>query len=362
VSRRPGAVAQADEAQRGVTARRVRAVRGVVAAALACFAGGPLAAQAPQAQPPVRLVSFTNEPREPELGEIFALNLQVRIAPGIVAFFPDTLVPAPDASSAGVGTWELGLAPADSIDVRATYPVIGLDPGGVELPSLEVWTRPATAGEEAGPRTLASLVTPEGEGATDPATVPGLQRTVLPIGGALIMPLRAMTEAADGGLFPRPPADVLGGQLSPWLVAAVGVGILVMALLGWLLLAGRRTGAGPRPATLPPPHAEALGELDRILGTGWHQNGRVVQFYDATTGVLRRFADRTAEDCGTYLTSTELLARLQDRWGAERVAGLRDAVWSAERVKFGTHRPGPPFAEADWSVVRSWIADLPGGP
>ena len=340
-----------------------------VVAALACSTAGLLGAQAPrqaprqepQGPPPIRLVAFTNEPREPELGEVFALDLQLRIAPGIVAFFPDTLVPAPDASSAGAGTWELGVAPADSIDVRATYPVIGLDPGGVELPTLEVWTRPAAAGEEAGPRTLASLGATENGGPVDPATVPGLQRTVLTIGGALIMPLGAMTEAADGGLLPRTPADVLGGQWSVWLIGAIGVGTVVVGLLGWLLLGGRRGGTALRPVVLLPPRAEALGELDRIRELGWHANGRLVQFYDATTGVLRRFADRTADDCGTYLTSTELLTRLADRWGADRVAGLRDTVWSAERVKFGTHRPAPPSAEADWSVVRSWIADLPEG-
>ena len=324
-------------------------------------AAAPLAAQAlQQGPPPARLVAFTNEPREPELGAIFALNLQVRLAPGVVAFFPDTLVPAPDAASAGSGTWELGLAPGDSIDVRATYPVIGLDPGGVELPTLEVWTRPAEAGEEAGPRSLTSLVA-EGGDAVDPATVPGLERVVIPIGGALIMPLREMTEAADGGLVPRPPADVLGGQWSPWLMAAIGLGVIALLLLGWLLFAGRRAAqVGGLVARLSP-RAEALGELDRIKGLGWHANGRVVQFYDATTGVLRRFADRTEEDCGTFLTSSELLGRLERRFGAGRVTGLRDAVWSAERVKFGTHRPGPPAAEEDWSVVRGWIAELPEG-
>lgn len=341
-----------------------RLVLAAGAAALLSATPSELSAQGPQqptSPPPVRLVAFTNEPREPELGEIFELNLQVRIAPGLVAFFPDTLVPAPDASSAGTGTWELGLAPGDSVDVRATYPVIGLDPGGVELPSLEVWTRPAAAGEEAGPRALASLGG-TGDGASlDPATVPGLQRTTLTIGGALIMPLREMTEAADGGLMPRPPADVLGGQWSPWLIAAVGLGLLLVGLLGWLLLAARRAGAAGRPKARLSPRAEALRELDRIRELGWHANGRVAQFYDATSGVLRRFADRTAEDCGTWLTSTELLGRLERRWGAERIASLRDTVWSAERVKFGTHRPAPPAAEADWSVVRGWIADLPEG-
>ena len=245
-----------------------RLVLACLAAVAAAGSAAELAAQAPQQRsaPPVRLVAFTNEPREPELGEIFELSLQVRLAPGVVAFFPDTLVPAPDASSAGPGTWELGLAPADSIDVRATYPVIGLDPGGVELPSLEVWTRPAVAGEEAGPRALASLAA-EGDGPSlDPDTVPGLQRNTLTIGGALIMPLREMTEAADGGLLPRPPADVLGGQWSAWLLAAGVLGLLLVGLLGWLLVSGRRAGAAGRPAARLSPRAEALSK--RLLAGG----------------------------------------------------------------------------------------------
>lgn len=335
-------------------------------ASVAVAALGVLAAVAPPAAltqapgptaPPVRLVAFTNEPREPELGEIFALNLQLRFAPGLVAFLPDTLVPAPDASSAGAGTWELGIAPADSIDVRATYPVIGLDPGGVELPRIEVWTRPAASGERAGPRALSSL-SADGDTA-DPDTVPGLQRTELVIGGALIMPYQALTEAADGGMLPRPPADVVGGQWSPWGVALFLVGAAMIGMVGWLFLAGRVSAAGV--LVRLPPRAEALAELDRIRGLGWHANGRVVQFYDATTGVLRKFTERTDDDLGTYLTSSELLGRLEDRWGKERVASLRDAVWSAERVKFGYDRPAGPTAEADWSTVRGWIAELPEG-
>jgi hypothetical protein len=339
---------------------------GVACLALLSRVADPVRAAraAQEAPPPVRLVAFTNEPREPELGEVFALNLQLRLAPGVVAFFPDTLLPAPDAVSAGPGMWELGLAPADSVDVRATYPVIGLDPGGVLLPSLEVWTRPAAPGEEGGPRTIASLASGAGSGRgdpVDPATVVGLERTVVPIGGALIMPLRAMTEAADAGLVPRPPADVLGGRWSPWLAAAVGVALAALALVSWLFLAGRRPST-VGPITRLSPRAEALGELDRLRSLGWHANGRVVEFYDSTTGVLRRFAERTAEGCGAFLTSTELLGRLMERWGADRVAALRDAVWSAERVKFGSHRPEPPVAEADWATVRGWIADLPERP
>jgi len=327
-------------------------------ATIALMALALLAAVPRQTAPPARLVAFTNEPREPELGEVFALNLTVRLAPDVIAFFPDTLVPARDAMSAGPGSWELGTAPGDSIDVRATYPVMGLDPGGVELPVLELWTRRAGSGEEAGPRRVASLAGTVRDGAgPGGAPAPGLERLLIPVGGALIMPLRAMTEAADGGLVPEPPADVLGGQWSPWLLGAVGTALGVAALLAWLFVG--RAAAGGSVLAIRSPRAEALHELDRLHALRWHANGRVVEFYDATTGVLRRFAELTEEECGRYLTSSELLGRLQDRWGAGRVGSLRDAVWSAERVKFGSDRPDPPAAEGDWATVRSWIEQLP---
>jgi len=242
--------------------------------------------------------------------------------------------------------------------VRVTYPVIGLDPGGAELPSLEVWARPAAAGESPGPHALSSLHTADG-GSSDPATVPGLERIPLPIGGVLIMPLKAMTEAADVGLVPRPPADVLGRGWSLWMLGAAAIAMAFLLWLGRFLFTRFGSGAAAHPVVRLSPRAEALGELDRIRSLGWHANGRIVEFYDATTGVLRHFADRTADDCGTFLTSTELLGRLESRWGEGRVGPLRDTVWSAERVKFGSDRPAPPEAEADWTTVRAWIEDLP---
>ncbi|MDH3285914.1 MAG: hypothetical protein OEQ13_14370, partial [Acidobacteriota bacterium] len=104
-----------------------------------------------------RLVAFTNEPREPEFGEVFQLNVQVRVAPGVVAFLSDTLAEAANSVSAGPGTWTIEPGPGDSVDVRASYPVMGLLPGGVELPLIELWTRPASASETAGVRAASEL-------------------------------------------------------------------------------------------------------------------------------------------------------------------------------------------------------------
>ena len=310
----------------------------------ALLAGQARSAQAGSA----RLVAFINEPREPEFGEVFQLDIQVRVAPGVVAFLSDTLAEAENSFSAGPGTWTLTVGPADSVDVRAAYPVMGLLPGAVDLPLVELWTRPAVAGETPGVRP-----------ARDEAGLdsPAFEHALLYLGGVFIMPPAEMT-GDDAMLMPRPPADVLGADRSPWLIAALAlVGVAVATIL-WLLLAARRaSSSGTDLPLLLSPRAEALRELDRIRELGWHTNGRMVDFYDATTGALRRYAERREpKTCPAALTSTELLAGLREHWGPESVEPLRPTVWTAECVKFGGREPGAAAAEEDWSVVRAWIA------
>jgi hypothetical protein len=317
---------------------------------LALHSVGATASLAQQQPPgPARLVSFTNEPLEPQIGEVFTLNLNVRLAPDVVAFFPDTLLPSENVVSAGMVSWTITPAPADSVDVRTSYPAMGLDLGGEELPTLELWVRPASGDERPGPRAARELASTE---------VSGLQRLVIPIGGVLVMPHREMTEAAEAGMIPRPPADVVGGNWSLWLLAAIAAGAATLGLGLWLWLSNRGPGGGLTGVVLSP-RTEALRELDRLHALGWHANGRVVEFYDGTTGALRHFAARMEADWRTALTSTELLSRLEERWGADRTAALSEAVRTAERVKFGSDRPEPEAAEADWATVRHWIEELP---
>ena len=314
---------------------------------------GLLAGQARSAEAgSARLVAFTNEPREPEFGEVFQLNVQVRVAPGVVAFLSDTLAEAANSVSAGPGTWTVEPGPADSIDIRGSYPVMGLLPGGVELPLVELWTRPASAAETAGVRAANEL--PEAV-----REAPEFEHALLYLGGVLIMPPSGMV-GDDAMLMPRPPADVFGGERSLWLVAALVVGGLAVGAVIALMLAGRMpgsSGGSGLPVTLSP-KAEALRELDRIRELGWHANGRSAEFYAATTDVLRHYAERKEPaKWRTALTSTELLSRLRERWGQDGVEPLQPTIWTAECAKFGGRAPGPEAAERDWATIRAWIAD-----
>jgi hypothetical protein len=318
----------------------------LVACALAAPSSGAAAYQTPESG---RLVAFTNEPREPEFGTVFELVLQLRFPPDMVVFMPDTLLPAPDAFSVETGRWTTEEGPADSIDIRATYNVIGVANGGVELPTLELWTRPAAEGESGGPRPAGDL---------DIAPQEGLAHMAMEIGGVLVM-VPAEMAGQDAALEPRPPADVLGGDWSPWLVGAVGVGAVAVALLVWIVATGQWRSPPPDPDIVRAPREDALRELDRLLALGWHADGRVGEFYDATTHVLRKLSEHEEPDWSRALTSSELVARIEGRFGKASVERLRPTVWSAERVKFGGHRPGAAAAEQDWTVVRDWIRALP---
>lgn len=302
---------------------------------------------------PVRLIAFTNEPMEPEFGKVFSLDLRIRIAPNLVAFVPDTLIPDDHSFSAGAGRWTSEPGPADSVDVSISYPVMGLLTGGIQLPWLEVFTRPASPSETPGPRPASELAA---LGETDRAA---LRRSLLEIGGAMIQVPEEM-RGEEASIDPHPPADVLGGNWGGWTIAAVAAPIAAALLLVGMFVALRRAEAGERSLLVPAdPRADALRELDRLLGLGWHANGRVVEFYDATTDVLRRLAEIEEPEWRRALTSTELVGRIAERFGVDRVARLRPSIQAAERVKFGGHRPETTKAEGDWTAVRDWIRELP---
>lgn len=314
--------------------------------------GLPAAAQ--EAEPEVRLVGFTIDPQEPEFAEVIDLQVTIRVPPGSIVFVPDTLVPGGASVSAGSGEWATVPGPADSVDVRANYPIMGFLNGAVELPEVELWIRPAMAGEEGGVRVAGELAS------ATAVEMASLRRQQIFLGQIQVTPLQEMAEAGNV-LNPRPPADVLGGDWSVWLIAAMVLSLAVAATTLWLVLSRLQAGFGARGVgqEVGLPRLDALRELDEIYARDLLAEGRFPEFYDATTGVLRRFSERYEAGWGIALTSTELLGRLRGRWGPPFVESLDDPVSIAEWVKFGTFRPGIDMAEGHWRRVRDWIERVP---
>lgn len=312
-------------------------------------------AAAQQAAGGVRLIRAWTEPASPGFGEPGTVRLELRAAPGVALFMPDTLSGAAHMSSAGTGRWEITSAPGDSVLVSAHYPIVGFRAGIQELPKLQV----AIAARQS----LADppLVLPMREAAA--AAGADVPRVEVPLGSTTIAEY-APLEAADsaGILTPRPPADVLGGEWSVWLVLAVGLASLAGAgglgalLPRWWAQRGAAIVARIRGRS---PKQEALRELERIRGYGWHLDGRVDDFYASSTEILRGFAGRLDPQWTGALTTGELLERLETRSDSGGLEPLAAAISNAERAKFGTLRPASDSAEADWTAIRDWVRRAP---
>jgi len=302
------------------------------------------AGQEPAPDSGVRLVSMQAVPEGPRFGEVFEVRLTLRVAPGTLALLPDTLPATEVTESADRGRWTSSPAEGDSLDVAAVYPLVGYKEGRVDLPFLELWSR-----RDRGPARVAA--------AAGAGPLSEDDRHLVPLGALTVPELAAM---ADSGalLVPQPPADVAGGQWSLWLLLAVGV-LAVAGVGGAGRAAPRWWAAGFGKLRGESPRDEALKELERLRSLGLHRNGRIDEFYASTTGTLRTFASRLQPEWTTALTSIELLRKLRERDASARTESLEAAIVVAERVKFGTDRPSPEAAEADWSAIRDWIRAAP---
>lgn len=305
---------------------------------------GSAVTQEPTPDSGVRLVSMQAVPDSPGFGEAFDVRLTLRIAPGTLAFLPDSLLPTEVAESAGRGQWTSSPAAGDSLEVVAVYPTVGYREGLLDLPQLELWTRRGD-----GPARVAA--------AAGAGPLPLEERRLVPLGAITIPELAAMSDSAALRV-PRPPADVAGGEWSIWLMLAVGI-LTAAGIGGAGKAAPRWWAAGIGKLRRESPKQEALNELERVRALGWHRNGRVDDFYASTTDTLRRFVTHIEPGWTTALTSIELLAKLRERLGDTRTAPLEDPIVAAERVKFGSDRPSPEAAESDWAAIRDWIRSAP---
>jgi hypothetical protein len=134
---------------------------------------------------------------------------------------------------------------------------------------------------------------------------------------------------------PRParPVFVAGPPWWQWAIL-VGAGVLVLALLWWLLKRRR-----PRPAAPVAAAIVAGSEFDRIDALGLLEAGERGRYVALVTEVLRAYLSRRIPGAAVGLTNGELLhaLRTDPRVPVDRLATvLRDS----DMVKFARHTVG----------------------
>lgn len=312
-------------------------------------------AQMSSAPPRARITHFRLEPERATFGEPFLVRIDLRVPPAHRVYLTPELATTEVFEAAGAGSWLLERAPGDSVDISATFPVVGYEPGRFDLPSLELWLRPDPALHPDGE--LSAAVQP-----VEPQmALLDTEKQMLQLGTAEVVAYPPLNEE-DAELVPRPAADVVGGSWSLWSLLAGGVmavlgigGIRMAAERGWRAAMGlflsRVRGQSPR--------QNALRELERVRALGWHREGRSDDFYASSTDAIRTFAHEIEPTLTTALTSSELVRTLEERWGQEETAALAAVVESAERAKFGSWAPDPEEAERDWTALRDWVRRAP---
>lgn len=310
-------------------------------------------AHAQQAQAAVRTARVS--PETVELGDVFTLRVSVFVPAGRDLRVPPSLPAEWGVESLGRVRTESVVAEDGSAQVVLEYELIPFEIGLAATPYLEMASEVAAPGEERvrvedGSEGL-------GEGAEDRLVVAG--RRVFVTSPVLL-------EDIARGLQPRAPADVVG---SSWnLPAVLGASVLSLLLLGvvtvqareWLLA---RAAASIREEKAPDTpevwRAHALNELDRLFTSGHHRKGRLRDFYEGASEVVREYVEHFDPGWNRSWTSTELMRALSAEAGWPEPDELGWAMERAEVAKFAPAagvREGPQSAaERDWRAMRAWV-------
>jgi hypothetical protein len=225
--------------------------------------------------------------------------------------------------------------------------------GPVTIPEFEVYAADARQSVSAGLTTEGVLVGHFEGFVESPESVPSARLRSVPEQIIYVASVLLLVDVS-AGVQPRPPADVAGANRN-WpasliILASLGMllSVLAVTIRDWMARAG---------ATDPPltPRAAALAALDDLLETGAHQDGRVRDFFEGSSEIVRRYVEAFDARWGPSWTSTELMGGLKRQATGQVPTGLEAEMATAEEVKFGGSRPETENAEAHWQALHAWI-------
>lgn len=300
-----------------------------------------------------------------EIGDRFDVELELRLAAGEVAFFPDSLAGPGIEPFEGV-SWSVQASGAGGFLLTVTYPLLAYQTGPVRVPDFDVFVGPRPEAVAAGLADDDDLVGSWEAFRAAPARVPSVRLLPVPPQQVMVATVLGLDDITTQ-ITPRPAADLSGGNrdwVSTFLVAIFGIlltGIAVSSTRDWIRY---RSRVPPEPP--PTPLERALTALDLLAASGMHADGRLREFYAGWSDVVRRYVEELDSAWSPAWTSTELMADLQGprravatgrAVGPEEIAGI---MRKAEEVKFGGRRPDPDAALEDLGRARGWL-DASGG-
>jgi hypothetical protein len=293
------------------------------------------------------------------LGSTFELRVSVVVPAGRTVYFPDELPPTDAIESHGAVRWK-AQATAGGSTLSLTYPLMAFGIGDVPIPGFDVLVGPLDRATGGDALPGGSSIGRWDHRARDADRVPDVLASVAAqhVRVASIFQL----EGVLAGVGPMPAADVIGASWNTSSLVLLLVSSCVLAVVLVTTVRGRLRSRVPSAdslmvggSQLDDAKREALEELDSLLASGLHMAGRTRDFYTASSGIVRRYAERLDARRGPGLTSTELVRDLQAHGDGGPVEVLSAEMNAAEVVKFGQLRPHGVAAEAHWRAIREWV-------
>jgi hypothetical protein len=292
------------------------------------------------------------------MAEVFELRVEVPVPAGSLVFFPDSVPSTDDVESFTPVEWRARRGPDGSAIVELTYALMPFGTGTIVLPPVDVITMPR--GERIDGQAIPGGSVVGAWEMRQPAL--GSTRSITPP-MVWVEPVYSMDDVVSG-MSPRGPEDVLGFS---WSWPSVVLVLLFSTVIGGAVVTTTREWLANRPDTRPIPPAggtnldqarrQAITELDRLVASGPYPAERAYALYQASSGIVRGYAERLDPEWGPELTSSELMSELRSR--SLEDGSLAAEMHRAEAVKFGLLRPGSDPTSVHLTVLRDWLAGQP---
>jgi hypothetical protein len=154
----------------------------------------------------------------------------------------------------------------------------------------------------------------------------------------------------------QPPVALPPSYRPLWYLAALGVGLAVIALLIFIWRKFRSTSAKTKAETVviqEPAHVIAMRRLTALKTRDWLSQGNFKAYYSELSECLREYLENRFQINALEMTTEEFLSYLsgdQQLPTASRKT-LQNLLKASDLIKFAKHLPEPAEADAAWDQV-----------